>query len=80
MGGDVRHAEGALTAFSHFSADFLPMNPIIEQHVNEIELRLIESPIVISYEVLRREIAPTDGVFTIPTFFHIFNLIETYFS
>lgn len=128
------------------------MNPIIEQHVNEIELRLIESPIVISYEVLRREIAPTDGkvrikamlsdggcleifeyvvehkgnleltkysfhwqdhdgrlrrrwdnaphhpalpnaphhvhsnettaegVFAIPTFFHIFNLIETYFS
>jgi len=37
------------------------MNPIIAQRFDAIETRLIQSPVVISYKVLGREIALTDG-------------------
>jgi hypothetical protein len=37
------------------------MNPVISQHFDAVEARLIESPVVTSYRVSRREIAPSDG-------------------
>lgn len=37
------------------------MNRIIEQYFDRFELRLIQSPVVVSYEIRRREIAPGDG-------------------
>jgi hypothetical protein len=37
------------------------MNPIIADYFDEIEMRLIESPVIASYEQVRREITPTDG-------------------
>ena len=37
------------------------MNPIIASYFDEIEMRLIESPVVVSYKQARREITPTDG-------------------
>ena len=37
------------------------MNPIIIQHFEEIEIRLIQSPVIVSYQIVRREIAPIDG-------------------
>jgi len=36
------------------------MNPIIASYFDEIEMRLIESPVVASYKQVRREITPTD--------------------
>lgn len=37
------------------------MNPVIIQHFEDIEIRLLESPIVTRYEYVRQEIAPNDG-------------------
>ena len=37
------------------------MNPIIASYFDEIEMRLIESPVVASYEQIRREVTLTDG-------------------
>ncbi len=37
------------------------MNTLIEQHFNNIELRLLESPVVVSVHRIRREISLTDG-------------------
>ena len=37
------------------------MNSIIRQRFDTIEALLIENPVIISYEVLRCEIAPSDG-------------------
>lgn len=37
------------------------MNPIIEQYFATIEVRLLQSPIIINYQIIRREIAPADG-------------------
>lgn len=37
------------------------MNPIIKQHFDTVEARLIQSPVVVSYQILRREIAASDG-------------------
>jgi len=37
------------------------MNSIISQYFNIIEARVVESPVINSYQVLRREIAPSDG-------------------
>ena len=37
------------------------MNPVIARYFDEIEMRLIESPIVASYKQVRREVTPTDG-------------------
>ena len=37
------------------------MNPIIRKHFDTVESRLVESPVIISYEVLKREIAPSNG-------------------
>ena len=37
------------------------MNPIIASYFDEIEMRLIESPVVASYQQVRREVTPTDG-------------------
>jgi hypothetical protein len=37
------------------------MNPVIERHFDEVELRLIESPVVQVYRIVRREVAPADG-------------------
>jgi hypothetical protein len=37
------------------------MNRVIEQHFDQVEIRLITSPIIISYQVLRREITPGEG-------------------
>jgi len=44
------------------------MNSVIEQYFNEIEIRLIESPQVVSYNIIRREIAPNDGKIRIQAF------------
>ena len=37
------------------------MNPIIRQRFEAAEARLIQSPVVASYQILRREIATSDG-------------------
>jgi len=37
------------------------MNQSIKQHFNAIEVRLIQSPVVVSYKILRQEIAAFDG-------------------
>ncbi len=37
------------------------MNPTIEQYFDTVELRLIQSPVIIAYQIVRREIAPADG-------------------
>lgn len=37
------------------------MNARIAQYFDEIETRLIASPAISSYRILRREVAPTDG-------------------
>ncbi|GAX61188.1 hypothetical protein SCALIN_C18_0007 [Candidatus Scalindua japonica] len=44
------------------------MNPIIRQHFDTVETCLIESPVIISYEVLRREVASSDGKLRINVF------------
>jgi len=37
------------------------MNPIIANYFDEIEMRLIASPVVASYQQVRREVMPTEG-------------------
>jgi len=37
------------------------VNPIIRQHFDAAEARLIQSPAIVSYQILRREIATSDG-------------------
>lgn len=37
------------------------MNPFIEQHFAQVELCLLRSPMIGSYHILRREVAPGDG-------------------
>ena len=37
------------------------MNAFIAQHFDDVETRLIASPAIASYRVLRREVAPSDG-------------------
>ncbi len=37
------------------------MNPIIRKHFDLLEARLIESPVIVSYQMLRREIAAVEG-------------------
>ena len=43
------------------------MNPSIEQHFDAIEARLIQSPMVVSYHVVRREVAQSDGKLRVQT-------------
>ncbi|MDI6792635.1 MAG: DUF6516 family protein [bacterium] len=37
------------------------MNPIISQYFDTAEARLIQSPVIVSYQILRREIGVADG-------------------
>ena len=37
------------------------MNPIIEQHFNAVEARLLQSPVFVTYQIAGREIILTDG-------------------
>lgn len=37
------------------------MNPIIREHFDIFEAKLIESPVIVSYQILRQEIAASDG-------------------
>ena len=37
------------------------MNLIIAQHFDVVEVWLIQNPVIVSYQILRREIAPADG-------------------
>ncbi len=37
------------------------MNPIISQHFDTVEARLIQSPVIVSYQMLKREVATSDG-------------------
>ncbi len=37
------------------------MNPLIEQHFDALELRLLQSPAIQAYQITRREISLTDG-------------------
>ena len=37
------------------------MNPIIRKHFDVLEAGLIESPVIVSYQMLRREIAAAEG-------------------
>ena len=41
------------------------MNPIIHDHFNTIEAWLLQSPVVIGYKIISKEIAPTDGKFRV---------------
>ena len=37
------------------------MNPVIEGHFNAVEIRLLQSPVVITYQLTRREVGPADS-------------------
>jgi hypothetical protein len=37
------------------------MNPIIEEYFAAIEVKLLQSPIIVTYQIVRRDIAPADG-------------------
>jgi len=37
------------------------MNERVRNHFDEIEARLIECPVILSYEITRRDISPDDG-------------------
>jgi hypothetical protein len=37
------------------------MNERIRSHFDEIETRLIECPVILSYQITRRDISPDDG-------------------
>ncbi len=37
------------------------MNALIARYFDEIETRLIASPVILSYHVLRRDVTPSDG-------------------
>jgi len=37
------------------------MNERVRSHFDEIEARLIECPVIVSYQVIRRDISPDDG-------------------
>jgi hypothetical protein len=37
------------------------MNERVRSHFDEIEARLIECPVILSYEITRRDISPDDG-------------------
>lgn len=37
------------------------MNERIHRHFNEIEARLIESPVIVFYKIIRKDISPDDG-------------------
>ena len=37
------------------------MNSIINQHFDSIEARLLQSPVIVAYEVLSREVSLKDG-------------------
>jgi hypothetical protein len=37
------------------------MNAIIKQHFDTVEVRLIQSQVIVSYQILRRDIASSDG-------------------
>lgn len=39
------------------------MNVLISGHFDEIEARLVSSPAVVSYQIIRREVASVDGKF-----------------
>lgn len=54
------------------------MNAFIQKHFQEIELRLLESPIVNRYEHIRQEIAPTDGKIRIKAYLIDGGLIECF--
>ena len=41
------------------------MNFIINQYIDTIEARLVESPTITSYQILKKEIAPSEGKFRI---------------
>jgi len=37
------------------------MNERVRSHFDEIEARLIECPVIVSYQIIRRDISPDDG-------------------
>ena len=37
------------------------MNERVRRHFDEIEVRLIECPLILSYQIIRRDISPDDG-------------------
>ena len=37
------------------------MNERVRRHFDEIEARLIEWPVILSYQITRRDISPDDG-------------------
>ena len=37
------------------------MNDRIRSHFDEIEARLIECPVILTYQIIRRDISPDDG-------------------
>ena len=41
------------------------MNPIIEQYFDAVEVRLIQSSVIVGYQIIRREVAPADGKFRV---------------
>lgn len=54
------------------------MNPIIVQYFDAVEARLIQSPVIVSYQILRREIASADGKLRIKAALHDGGLAELF--
>ena len=54
------------------------MNPLIEKYFNEIEICLIENPLIRSYDIIRREISPNDGKIRIQAFLNDGGYLELF--
>jgi hypothetical protein len=43
------------------------MNPVIEQYFTAVEARLLQSPAIVAYQIIRREVAPADDKLRLKT-------------
>jgi len=54
------------------------VNPIIKAYFDAIEVRLIQSHVIDSYQVLRRDITPSDGKLRIKSFLTDGSVLELF--
>lgn len=60
------------------------MNPLIQKYFQNIEIRLIGSSVITSYQIIRQEIAPDNGklrikiIFTDESLIEFFEYVEEY--
>jgi hypothetical protein len=54
------------------------MNPIILNHFNAVEEWLLQSPVVVVYKIISKEIAPTDGKLRVKVNFVDGSMVELF--